>query len=129
MARPSELKRADRAFQFVQKVKTNQKPEVHEKFNSYVKSAPTMIMVNGLAQALAFWKEKSVGQSADAKAYSELLGFLNGADTNGQANQTLLEKVVNSFDADQYRTATAKVMADLKWLKRFASAEFKKSKG
>ncbi|GMU86206.1 MAG: hypothetical protein AMXMBFR48_14480 [Ignavibacteriales bacterium] len=124
MARPSELTRADRAFKFVQKVKTNHDTNVHEKFNSYVKSAPTMILVNGLAQALAFWKEKSVGQSADSKAYSELLGFLNGTDTQG--NQPLLEKVVNSFNSDQYRTATAKVMAELKWLKRFASAEFKK---
>lgn len=117
----NELKSAERAYQIVESIKT--KDDLLAKFSSYVKSAPTMILTNGLAQSLAFWYEKSGGGNpikTEEKAYAKLLealGFLKG-----EGDKSLLHSVVNHYTAEQYKSTTAKVMIELRWLKRFASA-------
>lgn len=121
--RTSELDSANRAFKVVEEVKGDE--QLLKKFSSYVKSAPTMVLTNGLAQSLAFWFEKSGGgnpKKTEEKAYRKLLDALDFL--KGAGDKDLLYSVCNKFNAEQYKTATAKVLIELRWLKRFASAEF-----
>ncbi|MEI7811091.1 MAG: type III-B CRISPR module-associated protein Cmr5 [Ignavibacteria bacterium] len=125
MARPHELERAKRALQCINKIKED-KPAWEKKFSSYVKSAPTMVLTNGLGQSLAFWKAKATGESVDAKAYRNLIDNLNqNIKLTFFTNNDLLVSVINNFDSWQYRRATSEVLEFLKWLKKFATSELK----
>lgn len=120
MARPQELERARKALACVQEIKKEEKPELEKKYSSYVKSAPSMILANGLGQSLAFWKAKAVGDKIDAKAYKFILTHL---DKN--VEKDIFNKVINEYSSEQYRIVTAKTLEFLKWLKKFATAELK----
>lgn len=124
MARPSELNRAARALVNVNSIKTKTKP-LQEKYSSYVKSAPSMILINGLGQSLAFWKTKADHNgSDDNRAYAYMLDHieLNYQQANGISSK-LFDDVIQRMDSDQYRRATNETMDFLKWLKKFATSE------
>jgi len=122
MPQTKEIDRAKRAYNCVIAVKDTQ---FEDKYSSYVKSAPTMILSNGLGQSLAFWKSKAASRSIEAQAYQTLLSNL---DENVQiiSNQgQLFDAVINRFDHSQYKLAAKEALAFLAWLKRFASSELK----
>lgn len=55
--RTLEQERAKFAFDAISEVK-NDKPKIQEKYSSYVKSAPALILTNGLLATLAFYLSK-----------------------------------------------------------------------
>lgn len=103
-------------------------PDVAPKYRSYVSSAPTLILTNGLGQALAFWKSKSNGDKPEERAYGALLRHLSKFIKTRipYTEQDLLEAVIISFDSVTYRRATNEVLTYLSWLKKFAEAEIQK---
>lgn len=101
------------------------------KYRSYVSSAPTLILTNGLGQALAFWKsnlENKEREKAESRAYRALLGHLSGFISTRipDTRNDLVDAVISRFDSVTYRRATNEVLAYLSWLKRFAEAEIQK---
>ncbi len=102
--------------------------DVAPKYLSYVKSAPTLILTNGLGQCLAFWNSNSGVKTAEERAYKALLKHLSDFITTRipDTQNDLFEAVINRFDSVMYRRATNEVLAYLSWLKKFAEAEIQK---
>ncbi|MBM3711859.1 MAG: type III-B CRISPR module-associated protein Cmr5 [Actinobacteria bacterium] len=116
----TERERAQYAWEIISRVKHEQ---YKEKYLSYVKSASSLILTNGLLQTLAFWKAKSNGESNSAFAYSCLLRDINNMVLGESGDFFQLCK--DTADLDQYREYTRLSLASLTWLKRFAEAELK----
>lgn len=125
MAKTKDIERAQRAFDCVKKVKSEGGENIEKKYASYVKSAPSMILSNGLGQSLAFWKSKASGDSADAKAYRYLLKNLDDNIKINNNQASLFEAVIGNFTHYQYKVAATETLAFLGWLKRFATSELK----
>lgn len=92
-------------------------------YASIVKSAPVMILTNGLGQALAFIISKS-----KSKEYSLLYDHLNKWlagnvvwTQNEDISNDLIERVIHE-KSQGYRMATEEALAFLAWIKRFATA-------
>ena len=127
MARPSELNRASRALNKINDIKSFPEP-LQKKYSSYVKSAPSMILINGLGQSLAFWKTNADQNGSDEKkAYYFLINHIehNYKEVN-KCDSNLFFDVINQMDSDQYRRITNETMEFLKWLKKFATSELAK---
>ncbi|NJE31240.1 type III-B CRISPR module-associated protein Cmr5 [Thermococcus sp. 18S1] len=97
-------------------------------YKGYVKRAPAMIMTNGLAQTLAFYRSKQ------KPAYNALFNHINEwlkrreyLEGNCERNPSdILEWLVycaSDFEAYQ---ATVEVLALLNWMRRFADAMIEK---
>lgn len=123
-----EQRRANYAWQRIDEVK---KKGFAKEYGQLARSAPTMILSNGLGQTLAFWKAKGYknGQPKDngANPHARLLEHVSAwvlPQLKVPNNNDLLVWVMNgSTTTDGYRRATAEAMALLTWLKRFAEAE------
>jgi CRISPR-associated protein Cmr5 len=125
MAKTKDIERAQKAFECVTKVKSEGNENLEKKYASYVKSAPSMILSNGLGQSLAFWKSKASGKNDDAKAYRYLLKNLDDNIKINNNQTSLFEAVIGNFTHYQYKVAAAETLAFLGWLKRFATSELK----
>jgi len=111
-----EQERAARAFQDVQEaIKLDEKDR--KKYGPLAKKLPSYILTNGLGQALAFLQAKGKKKPGDPHIvlYQQISEFVGG-------DKDLLSKVMKA-DSVEYRRLTAKTMAYLNWLKRFAEAE------
>lgn len=99
-----------------------------DNYASYIKKMPSMIQVNGLGQALAFYFSKSSGGSRDAKAYKSIYESIGKwlAETYPQYftdldnNYYYIKAIIDTNSAD-YRLLTVETMALLDWMKRFIS--------
>jgi len=140
-----EQRRAKFAYERVREVKGSDK-ETLEKYNSYVKSAPVLILTNGLGQTLAFYLSKleklsestegtnhkritpedepSGEKRAYAYLYKHISEWLAQTVTNGQDP---LVYYTRSNNLETIRM-TEEAIAFLNWLKRFAEAMLKKEK-
>ena len=145
-------KRADFAYKAVLEVKEESK-EVQKKYSSYVKSAPALILSNGLPASLAFYFSKmKIKSESDYKAVQEELKkedkFENKAERIAYAylythiSEWLAEKtesgkgLTNGKDPLKYLIEDATVydvmrlsreaLELLNWLKRFADAMLEK---
>lgn len=119
-----EQERAQKAMKMVKAVKALDNNVTKGKYRSYVKSASTLILTNGLGQSLAFWNANTAKTGAAADAYKTLLNhiaqFLLGEDYNGNV-QEFIEREIDR-PVIQYRQDTNEVLACLVWLKRFTDA-------
>lgn len=113
-----EQERAERAWKVIEVVKTLTDEKTKKKYRSYVRSASTLILTNGLAQTLAFWKAK------EEEAYQRLLRDLS--ELVLESSTDLLTKSINLSSVDEYIKDTEEALAYLVWLKRFAEAELPK---
>ncbi|MEW5323555.1 type III-B CRISPR module-associated protein Cmr5 [Geobacillus thermoleovorans] len=109
--------RAAFAFQEVKQAKERLKTNF-ENYRSYVKKMPSLIQVNGLAQALAFCFQKGreyreIYRSIAKWMSEQFPDQLNKADTE------LVEVVINLSSAD-YRLWTMETLALLDWMRKFA---------
>jgi len=119
MITSKEQERAKKAWDLV-----NETPKtVIDKYASLAKSAPVMILTNGLGQTLAFFISK--GKS---KQYSLMYEHLNAwlSDNvvwskNEDIDDNLIERVIHE-KSQGYRMATEEALAFLAWVKRFAAA-------
>ncbi|ASJ16080.1 type III-B CRISPR module-associated protein Cmr5 [Thermococcus chitonophagus] len=135
--RTLEQKRAEFAYNKVLEVRGTSE-EIQKKYRSYVRSAPTLILTNGLGQTLAFYLSKIGNSNGD---YEEInLNDLKKADQKAYAYlykhiaEWLDEKIIHSKNPIEYYTRasstevltlTEEVIALLKWMRRFADAMLK----
>jgi len=106
------------------------------KYKSYVKKLPSMIISNGLGQTLAFVFSKRKKEKDNKKPgteqnpknaydliYKQLTDYLKSNSTariNMPQDEDELIKWVISLSSVEYRYVTEEILAFLKWLKRFA---------
>ena len=118
--RTLEQERAKYAYDKIMLVKDK---DFEEDYSRYVKSAPTLILTNGLGNTLAFYKSKK------NEAYSELYNHIEEwLKRRGYCNenQDALEWIANT-DSLLVFQATQEVLALLNWMTKFAKAELKES--
>jgi CRISPR-associated protein Cmr5 len=120
-----EQKRAAFAWE---KIKFVQKESYKKEYGQLARSAPALIQVNGLGQAMAFLrakgpKDSKKGNNAHGKLYGDISEWMKLS--RGYSHPDGLSGwIVNaSTTSDQYRCATSDVIALLVWIKRFAEAE------
>ena len=106
--------------------------DIKDKYKSYVKRTPVMIMNNGLGQTLAFFTQKmSSSNQNENKAYKALYDHINDwvmssipielfdkSKENNQSYTDLLKLIINK-DSTTLRYATMEVMKYIEWLKKF----------
>lgn len=101
--------------------------ENFEKYVNFSKSAPTLVMSNGLMQALAFLQSRKEDQAKSLVA--QICGWL-GAEKiveNGGFN-IVMEGLSRRTDGAGYRRATEETLEILKWIRQLADAIKKKTK-
>ncbi len=112
----------ERAKFTYEKVKSVMGAEFEEDYARYVKSAPALILANGLGNTLAFYKSKK------KKAYDTLYDHLNEwLKERGfyDDNTDVLEWIMSSADSLQVFRATQEVLSLLNWMTKFAKAMLK----
>lgn len=120
MGTSNEQKRARQAWELVKSVPDN----IIKEYSSLAKSAPVMILTNGLGQTLAFFISKSKGINEYSLLYTHLNEWLanNVVWSTGNTASELIERVINE-PSQGYRMATEESLAFLSWIKRFAGAK------
>jgi len=99
----------------------------NSELKSYIKRLPAMVQMNGLGQALAFYKAKS-DNSAYAAVYDLASDWLCGLDRHSNhpkpvygGHKTVLDGITQE-DQQKYQIAQAELQALLLWAKKFADA-------
>lgn len=128
MSISKEQQRAKKAWELINTIPPGEKMD---KYASLAKSAPVMILANGLGQTIAFFISKSNGSNE----YASLLEHLDiwlyenvawSGDISGKGK--LMERIINE-NSQGYRMATEEALAFLSWIKRFAGAKESKNEG
>ena len=139
--RTIEQERAKYALKCIGEVKEKAKenPNIEEKYSSYVKKSPTLILTNGLGSTLAFYRSK-IGKDGGEKKperlaykllYNHLNNWVSGKEydkINFTKGQDLLEWVTEASSLEAFQ-ATQEVIQLLNWLSKFAKAELKEESG
>jgi len=117
-----EHERAKEAWGCINYVKSKEEDKFKKEYRSVVMKAPTMIIINGLGQTLAFLKSKGKNDKSkpEEKLYRDIENWLNKR-VQWTANVELIEKVI-SLPNDKFRYATAETLSFLSWMRRFADA-------
>ena len=89
-----------------------------DKYKSYVKKIPMMILNNGLGATFAFIYSKKKNSKAYELIYEQIRKWL-------KADKDLVEWIINQ-DSQEYRATTNEVLALFNWLKRFADGMIEK---
>ncbi|MFQ5456191.1 MAG: type III-B CRISPR module-associated protein Cmr5 [Nitrospirota bacterium] len=115
-----EQERAKKAWDMVNNISN----KAIERYASLAKSAPVMILTNGLGQTLAFFISKSNGKNEYSLLYDHLDKWLSVNvpwTQNEEISDNLIERVIHG-NSQNYRMATEEALAFLSWIKRFATA-------
>ncbi|CUT01625.1 type III-B CRISPR module-associated protein Cmr5 [Candidatus Kryptobacter tengchongensis] len=129
----------------LQKIEINGEFYEDDKYKSYVKKIPSMILTNGLGQTLAFIcakrkkekDKKKPGSEGNPKnaydlIYKQLTDYLKSDSTariRMPENQNELIEWVISLDSYNYRYVTEEVLAFLNWLRKFAEGMIETEEG
>jgi len=119
MITSKEQERAKKAWDLVNSVPNT----IIDSYASLVKSAPVMILTNGLGQTLAFIISKSKTKEYTL-LYKHLSVWLSNNvvwTQNDDISDDLIERVIHE-KSQGYRMATEEALAFLAWVKRFATA-------
>ncbi|MCC7201904.1 MAG: type III-B CRISPR module-associated protein Cmr5 [Nitrospirae bacterium] len=120
MIKSKEQERAKKAWELANSVSVG----IIDKYSSLAKSAPVMILTNGLGQTLAFFISKSNGKNEYTLLYRHINEWLDDNISwtpNNEIGNDLIEKVINE-KSQIYRMVTEETLAFLSWIKRFATA-------
>jgi len=120
MITSKEQERAKKAWELVNEIPKT----VIKKYASLAKSAPVMILTNGLGQTLAFFISKSNGRNEYNLLYNHLNKWLDDNipwTPNEDRGDDLIDKVINE-KSQIFRMATEEALAFLSWVKRFATS-------
>lgn len=93
----------------------------------YITQIPALIHMNGLGQAMAFYRSKGEGSSHDM--IYQLLGdwlCLQPAGRVFDGKDKDLLRAITSADMFRYMAAQSEALALLEWLKKFAAALLQK---
>ena len=120
MIKSKEQERAKKAWELANAVPDS----IIGKYASLAKSAPIMILTNGLGQTLAFFISKSNKRNEYNLLYQHIREWLDqniSWASNDEIGNDLIEKVINE-NSQIYRMVTEETLAFLSWIKRFATA-------
>ncbi|UPK45004.1 type III-B CRISPR module-associated protein Cmr5 [Paenibacillus pabuli] len=90
-------------------------------YSSYLKRLPSMIQVNGLGQAMAFYyskKNKEVQYGLIYKSISDWI--ISKSELPLDHNKEFMDALVE-LNSEPYRRVTAEVMSLLNWMRKFAT--------
>lgn len=125
--------RAQFALNQMTKLVSGEEPltkDQQKEFKSYIQSLPAMIQINGIGQAIAFYRSRFDTQSAskEKRAYKAIYDLLQTwlmderfAVLKESGKSDLMEALVNS-DMKQYRMAQIELLEILSWVKKFSLA-------
>ncbi len=115
-----EQERANYAYAKIEEVNKWQENKKKSEYRSYVRGFASMILQNGLGQALAFLRSKGKQDWNDPHniLYKHIDEWLN----KGSNKSDILERI-RSEGSDKYRLYTKETLALLVWLRKFAEAE------
>jgi len=135
MLRSLEQERARYAWECIQRVKEERDIDLEGRYKSYARRASAHIQINGLGNALAFYKSKFEADlkkkggsdlSAEKKAYMLLYKHIDGWKKEIRGNKDLLEWILDEKTSSlEVFRATKEVIALLNWIRRFAEAELR----
>ena len=115
-----DQKRAKFAWEETQNQYKKKDEKEFKEYRNLVKSAPAMVMTNGLMQTLAFLKGKSKSNDdpyntliCQIREWLERRDIISGRDFS-QMMQTLYE-----MNSHEYQMATEETTAILRWLRQF----------
>ncbi|TCO60228.1 type III-B CRISPR module-associated protein Cmr5 [Caldanaerobacter subterraneus] len=143
--RKLEKGRAEFAYDCVRQAieevfKGEDEKERRKEYRSYARKIPTMILTNGLGQALAFLKAKAGTDEEENEAekgksrvyrllYEQITRYMKSETTSRISmppeREDLLGWVI-SCDSVEYRYITQEILAFLTWLSRFAEGMIEK---
>ena len=113
-----ESGRADFALSEVIRVKNTAGVDLKE-YRSYCKKFPSMILVNGLAAALAFAYDKK--ETWEHIYYHCETWFIERGLFIRKNDKTMLTEYICGLETAQYRIVTKEALALFTWVSRFAS--------
>lgn len=137
MLRSLEQERAKYAWYCINEIKEEKNDNLEDKYKSYVKKAPSYILVNGLGNTLAFFKSKFGGSeksedkkvSKDREAYKALYDHINKwFQERFNIKKDILEWITLEASSIDVFKVTKETIALLNWMRRFAEAELKGGK-
>ncbi len=112
-----EQQRAEYAWN---KAKEQQNKHYRKDYRNLAKSAPAMIMGNGLMQTLAFLKGK--GKEQHTALLGHLTGWLKKREIVDETGFDTVMNNLSSMNSTAYQRATEEAMAILRWLRHLADA-------
>jgi CRISPR-associated protein Cmr5 len=113
-----QQQRAKFALTQVQYAASHLTPKQQTEYKSYASALPAMIHINGLGQAVAFYKSKGDTHEMLYKLLSDWLTKPN----QPYAGANDLIQAITVQDMHQYRLAQAEAQALMDWVKKFAKA-------
>lgn len=112
-------RRAGKALELLERI--TEKGDTRKEFSQFCKSFPTMVLQNGLGQAIAFIKSKKV--NPDDK-YDRMYNTLNSWLKDGL---NLIEddvlREINTMNAPKYIEIQIESLKFLEWIKRYENAK------
>ncbi len=108
--------------------------DFQDKYKSYIKSFPALLISEGLILALAFTLSKSdkngKGERARSYVFDHVVTWLKrsgviSTDLNGEISKEIAEKIVeeiSNMEFERYRLASLEALRVSDWLRRFAEA-------
>ncbi len=133
MKKSINQQRAKNAFEQVKKLQENNNDSAtRSNYVSYVENLPTMILINGLGQAMATLLAQVENDETDPHylLYDHVQKWLCRDDQSApfRGKKDLMEAIVSS-SREEYIKAQAEALAYLEWLKKFAVAFLKPRDG
>jgi CRISPR-associated protein Cmr5 len=122
-----EKERAEYAWECINEVKQEKNLKIEDRYKSYCKKAPALILTNGIGNALLFFKSKSAKSSdkeengPEKKAYALLLKHVSWC--NPSKEKDIIEWIVHDASPLEILRLTRDILALLSWTKRFAEIE------
>ena len=93
----------------------------HNEFISYANGLPAMIHMNGLGQAMAFYKLKSKEREPYEQLYQLVSDWLCNTGRPYQGQTDVLTGITQC-DRQHYQLAQAEALVFMSWVKKFAKA-------
>ncbi|MFT0213949.1 type III-B CRISPR module-associated protein Cmr5 [Pseudomonas sp. F1_0610] len=124
MIQTMEQHRAEYALKWLERIKSDANTK---ELRSYVNNLPALIRINGLGQAMAFYRMK--GESTHRLLYQAVSDWLC-KDTAGNVfkNQKDILTAITVSDMKSYMAAQNEALALLEWLKKITLALTEKVK-
>lgn len=118
-----EQERASFAYKCVIAIKNDEK--LKKEYKSLVRGFSSMILQNGLGQALAFLRAK--GGTHHKKLYEHINSWLKEKFADNNNNFDVLNEIINEEGSEKYILYTKETLSFLVWLKKFTEAELSDS--
>ncbi len=121
--RSMEQDRAEFALRKIEATLQNQQPALQVEVRRHLHSLPALIRMNGLGQALAFFRAKDAG-SGHEHIYRTVGEWLCANTSAGRVftQDPDVLKAITQSDIHHYMAAQNEALALLEWLKKLATA-------